>query len=193
VHKLKPCGAKFAFKVFDITFPLISQFPPYFPPVKLYLSTHIPSNIIFSSYRVASEYSPFHPLCIRVLGEQASWTGVRIETPARVCADDQVFRKCLLLSSGHSRGGTMYIFLHELWSETLSNSPWVGIEPSMLLSMDPSAGYISTLKFVKFNLVSTMISLLFMNIFAANMNNSKITHVHIYHHSFTIVFLLTLT
>jgi hypothetical protein len=46
--------------------------------------------------------------------------------------------------------------------------------------MSPSAGYISILEFVKFNLISAMISMLFMNIFAANLSSSKITHVHIF-------------
>ena len=47
------------------------------------------------------------------------------------------------------------------------------------LSMGTSAGYISILKLVKFNLIFAMISMLFMNIFAANLSSSKITHVHI--------------
>ena len=48
------------------------------------------------------------------------------------------------------------------------------------LSMGPSAGYISILKLVKFNLFSAMISMMFINIFVANLSSSKITHVHIF-------------
>jgi hypothetical protein len=48
------------------------------------------------------------------------------------------------------------------------------------LSMGPSAGYMSILKLVKFNLFFTMISMMFINIFAANLSSSKITHVHIF-------------
>jgi len=101
------------------------------PPVKLHSSTPRP---ILRAHGA--------------LGEQASGTCVRIETPARVCAGDQVFGECLhdclpssssserlhllpggalsssdrlrMLPSGRSRDSTMYIFLHRLW---LSNSP----------------------------------------------------------------------
>jgi hypothetical protein len=48
------------------------------------------------------------------------------------------------------------------------------------LSMGPSIGYISILKLVKFNLIFVMMSMLFMNIFAANLSISKITNVHIF-------------
>jgi hypothetical protein len=48
------------------------------------------------------------------------------------------------------------------------------------LSMGPSAGYMSILKLVKFNLFFTIISMMFINIFAANLSSSKITHVHIF-------------
>jgi hypothetical protein len=44
----------------------------------------------------------------------------------------------------------------------------------------PSAGYISVLKLVKFNLFFAMISMVFIKIFAANLSSSKITHVHIF-------------
>jgi hypothetical protein len=54
-----------------------------------------------------------------------------------------------------------------------------GTEATGALSMGPSVGYISILKLVKFNLIFAMISMLFMNIFAANLSSSKITHVHI--------------
>ena len=54
------------------------------------------------------------------------------------------------------------------------------------LSMGLSAGCISILKLVKFNLIFAMISMLFVNIFAANLSSSKITHVHM----FVITFLL---
>ena len=46
------------------------------------------------------------------------------------------------------------------------------------LSMGPSAWYIFILKLVKFNLF--LLCMLFMNIFAANLSCSKITHVHIF-------------
>jgi hypothetical protein len=48
------------------------------------------------------------------------------------------------------------------------------------LSIGPSAGYISILKLVKFNLIFVMTSLLFMNTFVANLSSSKITNVHIF-------------
>ena len=47
------------------------------------------------------------------------------------------------------------------------------------LSMGLSIGYISILKLVKFNLFFGTISMMFINIFAANLSSSKITHVHI--------------
>ena len=55
-----------------------------------------------------------------------------------------------------------------------------GSRASGVLSKGPSAGYISILKLVKFNLFSAMISVMFINIFAANLSSSKITHVHIF-------------
>jgi hypothetical protein len=48
------------------------------------------------------------------------------------------------------------------------------------LSISPSTGYISILELVNFNLIFAMISMLFMNVFAANLSSSKITHVHIF-------------
>jgi hypothetical protein len=51
---------------------------------------------------------------------------------------------------------------------------------TVALSMSPSVRYISILKLVKFNLFYVMISMLFMNIFAANLSSSKITHVYIF-------------
>jgi hypothetical protein len=48
------------------------------------------------------------------------------------------------------------------------------------LSMGPSAGYNFILQLVKFNLFFSMISMSFINIFAANLNSSKITHMHIF-------------
>jgi hypothetical protein len=102
-----------------------------FPPVSLLPHA---SQTTPSSGQVASEYSPFHPLWARSVGEQASGTGVRIGTPVRVCAGDRVFgerlRDCSpssstpscgvssssdrlhLLSGGRLRDGTAYIFLH---------------------------------------------------------------------------------
>ena len=54
------------------------------------------------------------------------------------------------------------------------------------LSMGPNGRYISIFELVKFNLIFAMISMLFVNIFAANLSSSKITHVHM----FVITFLL---
>jgi hypothetical protein len=54
------------------------------------------------------------------------------------------------------------------------------------LSMSPFNGYISILELVKFILISAMISMLFMNIFVANLSSSEITHVH----TFVITILL---
>ena len=56
------------------------------------------------------------------------------------------------------------------------------------LSMGPSAGYISIFELIKFNLIFAMISMLFMNIFAANLSSRKITHVHIF--AITILLLI---
>jgi hypothetical protein len=114
-----------------------------------------------------------------------------------------------LLPGGRSRDSTMYIFLHQLWSTTSSQwtfegrhymylpTPTVvhdfeqltmsGSRATGALSMGPSAGYISILKLVKFNLFFVMINMMFINIFVANMRSSKITHVHIF---FIIILLL---
>jgi len=55
-----------------------------------------------------------------------------------------------------------------------------GFRATGALSMGPSVWYIFILKLVKFNLFSTMISMMFINIFAANPSSSKITHEHIF-------------
>ena len=67
------------------------------------------------------------------------------------------------------------IVVHDFEQLTMSGSGATGA-----LSMGPSAGYISILKLVKFNLFFAMISMMFINIFAANLSSSKITHVHIF-------------
>jgi len=64
--------------------------------------------------------------------------------------------------------------VHDFEQLTMSGTGATGA-----LTMGPSPGYISILKFVKFNLFFALISMLFMNIFAANLSSSKITHVHI--------------
>ena len=162
-----------------------------FPPVSLLPYGHT----TLSSCRVASEYSPSHPRRARSVGEQASRTGVCVETLARVCAGDQIFgerlRDCSPSSSSPSWWclyflgsasstfrwtfeGRHYVHLptltavHDFEQLTMSGSRATGA-----LSMGPSAGYISVLKLVKFDLFSAMISTMFINIFAANLSSSK--------------------
>ena len=72
----------------------------------------------------------------------------------------------------HLRAQTVF---HDFEQLTMSETRATGA-----LSMGPSAGYISIIKLVKFNLIFVMISMLFMNIFATNLSSSKITHVHIF-------------
>jgi hypothetical protein len=134
---------------------------------------------LLSWERVCSRHIP---LCIQRVG-RAHLQNCWVETRARLCGWSGfygVFSRLLtedLNLSGRSSDGAMNIYLvHDFKQHTMLT--YVnGVTSS--LSIGPSVGYTMISEFVKFSLVSTIMSIALMFVFATRVS-SRFTRKHIY-------------